>query len=220
MSQRLDAVLHHLGAGITSARVPCDLQPDTAALAAATTGGPPSSSQPIETVRAGYRTALTSLGYVPAEHPVSSAEDIKSGPGVPVRVYRPAGSSAGTPLPCVQYMHGGGWSQGDVETYDGFCRYVLSRPASFALSVCPQLTPLSPSLSPSLFHLPSTFDQHYYCTQGSLQRLRGLRGVRGVPPGPRGSFPCRTGRLLCCPALDRWWRARSWRGRFKSRSSR
>src|SRR4029450_8879100 len=41
---------------------------------------------------------------------------------IPLRVYRPAGSPASTPLPAYVYFHGGGWVIGDLETHDVLCR--------------------------------------------------------------------------------------------------
>ena len=41
---------------------------------------------------------------------------------IPLRLYRPLGSAAGTPLPVLVYYHGGGWVIGDLDTHDTLCR--------------------------------------------------------------------------------------------------
>src|SRR5439155_23623488 len=46
--------------------------------------------------------------------------DGPAGP-IPTRVYRPPHDSAAT-LPVVVFLHGGGWSVGDLDTYDGDAR--------------------------------------------------------------------------------------------------
>jgi acetyl esterase len=41
---------------------------------------------------------------------------------IPVRLYRPLGSTAGAALPVLVYFHGGGWVIGDLDTHDVLCR--------------------------------------------------------------------------------------------------
>jgi acetyl esterase len=41
---------------------------------------------------------------------------------IPLRLYRPHGSAAGTLLPVLVYYHGGGWVIGDLDTHDTLCR--------------------------------------------------------------------------------------------------
>ncbi|MDI1437499.1 alpha/beta hydrolase fold domain-containing protein [Polyangium sorediatum] len=41
---------------------------------------------------------------------------------IPLRLYRPAGTTTGTALPVLVYFHGGGWTIGDLETHDTLCR--------------------------------------------------------------------------------------------------
>ncbi|MGE3509152.1 MAG: alpha/beta hydrolase [Vicinamibacterales bacterium] len=59
---------------------------------------------------------------------------------IPVRVYTPAGS-AGSPLPCLVYYHGGGWVLGDIEGLDTICRAVANRAACKVVSVEYRLAP-------------------------------------------------------------------------------
>ena len=47
-----------------------------------------------------------------------------SGPhgDIPLRIYRPLGSTAAATLPVLVYYHGGGWVIGDLDTHDTLCR--------------------------------------------------------------------------------------------------
>jgi acetyl esterase len=46
---------------------------------------------------------------------------------VPIRYYRPAGSKPDDVLPVLIYLHGGGWTIGDLETHDTLCRELANR---------------------------------------------------------------------------------------------
>ena len=60
------------------------------------------------------------------------------------RLYRPAPERAGAAPPLTVYLHGGGYSQGDLDTHDEPCR-VLCREAGHAvLSVAYRLAPEAP----------------------------------------------------------------------------
>jgi acetyl esterase len=64
------------------------------------------------------------------------------GPGgdIPVRIYTPAGAGDG-PLPCLVYLHGGGWVLGDIEGVDTICRIVANRSGHKVVSVEYRLAP-------------------------------------------------------------------------------
>jgi acetyl esterase len=66
---------------------------------------------------------------------VASTADLKAdgaaGP-IPVRVYRPLGSTADEVLPVCLYFHGGGFVIGDIVIYDNLCR-ILSNAARCAI---------------------------------------------------------------------------------------
>src|SRR5262249_45926984 len=61
----------------------------------------------------------------PAPPAIGSVRDLTAdgphGP-IPLRVYRPAGVPASTPLPVLVFFHGGGWVIGDLETHDVLAR--------------------------------------------------------------------------------------------------
>ncbi|HEY8289695.1 MAG TPA: alpha/beta hydrolase [Acetobacteraceae bacterium] len=61
----------------------------------------------------------------PAAQPVAESRDTAvPGPhgNIPVRLYRPDGTTASDRLPALIYYHGGGWLLGDLDSHDGVCR--------------------------------------------------------------------------------------------------
>ena len=79
-------------------------------------------------------------------HPeVASQDRTIEGPAgpIPLRVYRPptAGESA---RPVVVYIHGGGWSVGDLDTYDGIARRHVVGTGAVVVSVDYRLAPEHP----------------------------------------------------------------------------
>jgi acetyl esterase len=78
---------------------------------------------------------------------VSERRDVAiDGPAgsVALRVYRPAGMPADTVLPCLVFMHGGGWILGSLETHDGLCCHLANRAACCVVSVDYRLAPEHP----------------------------------------------------------------------------
>jgi acetyl esterase len=45
---------------------------------------------------------------------------------IPLRLYRPIGSTGQSPLPVLVYFHGGGWVIGDLDTHDTLCRQLAN----------------------------------------------------------------------------------------------
>lgn len=70
---------------------------------------------------------------------------------VPVRVYRPAGVDG--PLPCVVYMHGGGFMKGDLDSSDPVAWGLTQQTGAVTVSVDYRLTPEHP--------YPAAFDDCY-----------------------------------------------------------
>jgi acetyl esterase len=60
---------------------------------------------------------------------------------VPVRVYRPVGANADTPLPALVYFHGGGWVIGDLDTHDVLCRQLTADAGIVTVAVDYRLAP-------------------------------------------------------------------------------
>jgi len=90
------------------------------------------------------RAAFESREPAPGED-VASVEDLEvPGPAgnVPVRVYRPDGTTE--PAPVVVYFHGGGWVLGSIATHDGSCRALANRTGAVVASVGYRLAPEHP----------------------------------------------------------------------------
>ena len=60
---------------------------------------------------------------------------------IPVRVYRPVGANADTPLPALVYFHGGGWVIGDLDTHDVLCRQLTAEAGIVTVAVDYRLAP-------------------------------------------------------------------------------
>jgi acetyl esterase len=79
-------------------------------------------------------------------HPEVRAEDRTiDGPAgpIPIRVYRPP-TDDDAPLPVVVFIHGGGWSVGDLDTYDGAARSHAVGAGAVVVSVDYRLAPEHP----------------------------------------------------------------------------
>ncbi len=108
----------------------------------ASTGLPPVNQQTPVDARQSYRQRR---GYTQPEAPaVDCVKDhaIASGTTrITVREYRPAGSAAMTQSPALLYLHGGGWTIGDLETHDVLCRSLCNQAQCVVLSVDYRLAP-------------------------------------------------------------------------------
>ena len=63
---------------------------------------------------------------------------------IPMRLYRPQGSSAAEQLPALIYFHGGGWVIGDLDTHDTICRSLANGARCAVVSVDYRLAPEHP----------------------------------------------------------------------------
>jgi len=99
---------------------------------------PPTNTQAVEDVRTAY-DAMTQFSGVPED--VHKIED-RTIPGpageVPVRIYTPEGSDS---LPILVFFHGGGWTIGSVNAYDGVCRSLTNQAHCIVVSVDYRLAP-------------------------------------------------------------------------------
>ncbi|MEJ5988612.1 alpha/beta hydrolase [Ramlibacter sp. PS3R-8] len=90
-------------------------------------GVPPMHTLSPAEARTVYRQRRTFTQPEPPE--VGAVRDLEArGPAgpIPLRSYRPAGSSADAVLPVLVYFHGGGWVIGDLDTHDVLCRQLCN----------------------------------------------------------------------------------------------
>ncbi len=67
-----------------------------------------------------------------------------SADGVPLRLHRGAGTTQGEVLPCLLYLHGGGWLFGDLDSHDGLCRQLANEARCAVVAVDYRLAPEHP----------------------------------------------------------------------------
>ena len=69
-----------------------------------------------------------------------------SGPAGPltVRIYRGQGTDDRASLPCMLYLHGGGWVIGNLESHDRLCRRIANRAGICVVAVDYRLAPEHP----------------------------------------------------------------------------
>jgi acetyl esterase/lipase len=103
----------------------------------ASRGVPPVHTQTADEARRLYRERRA---YTQPDPPaVGEVRDVDAG-GVPARLYRPAAGR----LPVLVYLHGGGWTIGDLDTHDVVCRELALAGGCAVLSVDYRLAPEHP----------------------------------------------------------------------------
>ncbi len=119
------------------------VHPDLAALMILAAGTPALGTLPPAEARRSYSASRRALQ--PVLDPVASIEDITMpGPGGPLalRVYR--GAPGGGSLPCLLFLHGGGWVLGDLESHEGICRRIAAAACCCVVAVDYRLAPEHP----------------------------------------------------------------------------
>lgn len=105
-------------------------------------GVPPTHTLAVADARKFYRDRRT---FTQPEAPeVGAVRNLEArGPAgpIPLRSYRPAGSSAGDRLPVLVYYHGGGWVIGDLDTHDVLCRELSNQSGCAVIAVDYRLAP-------------------------------------------------------------------------------
>jgi acetyl esterase len=132
--------LAKLGSGLMRA-----VNPDVAALmqAVQAAGTPALEALPPAAARLNYSASRRALQ--PTFDPVASIKDITiPGPGgaLALRLYR--GAPAAQSLPCLLFLHGGGWVLGDLETHEGICRRIAAAAGCCVVAVDYRLAPEHP----------------------------------------------------------------------------
>jgi acetyl esterase len=93
-------------------------------------GVPPTHTLTPAQARSFYRDRR---GFTqPEPPPMAEVQDLMAG-SVPVRLYRPTATQ--TPQPVLVYLHGGGWTIGDLDTHDVLCRQLARDGACAVVSV-------------------------------------------------------------------------------------
>jgi acetyl esterase len=86
-------------------------------------GVPPVHTMSPDEARASYRSRRSfTQPDAPEVFKVEDKVAIYGGVNVPVRVYQPHAVQSHNALPGLVYIHGGGWTIGDLDTHDVLCR--------------------------------------------------------------------------------------------------
>ena len=103
--------------------------------------GPPLRRPPWERDVAEQRREdhTYAVAHAGPPEPVAAIADVDAG-GVPARVYRPYGD----PSAALVWFHGGGWSTGDLDSYDALCCALANRSGCAVVSVDYRLAPEHP----------------------------------------------------------------------------
>ena len=108
-------------------------------------GRPPFEKLTPAQAREAYAASWDILQPSPSE--VASVHDETiAGPGgaLTLRIYRGAGTQAADRLPCLVYLHGGGWVIGNLESHDRLCRRVANTAGICVVAVDYRLAPEHP----------------------------------------------------------------------------
>jgi acetyl esterase len=95
---------------------------------------PPFHTLTPREARIAYRMGAESLDLPRA--PLARVEDLEAA-GRPARLYAPSGDR----LPVMLYLHGGGFTIGDLETHDSLCRQLSARSGAAVLALDYRLAP-------------------------------------------------------------------------------
>src|SRR5882672_12700431 len=105
-------------------------------------GAPPLHTLQAPQARIAYKKARA---IAQPEPPAVASAKALSAPGpagaIALRAYRPIGSSEGEILPGLVFLHGGGWTIGDLDTHDVACRELCNRARCAVISVDYRLAP-------------------------------------------------------------------------------
>jgi len=105
-------------------------------------GRPPYETMEPTAAREVYRKGRELLQ--PEPPPVAAVRDLAAAAPhgvIPLRLYRPAGSTPDRRLPALVFFHGGGWVIGDLDTHDGVCRRLANGAGCAVVAVDYRLAP-------------------------------------------------------------------------------
>ena len=118
------------------------MHPELVALLTLTQGRPRFEDLSPEAARQAYAAGRDAVA-LPTED-VASVRDVATPSGIRIRLYRAAGTEAAAQLPCLLYLHGGGWVVGDLDSHDSLCRVLANASATCVASVDYRLAPEHP----------------------------------------------------------------------------
>jgi acetyl esterase len=122
------------------------LDPDAARLLqlARDAGYPPFEALTPSQARQAYIASCRPLQTRPGPLPQVD-ERVIDGPGGPLRLRIYHGVPPGSgPLPCLLFLHGGGWTIGNLDTHDAMCRQIARRGELMLVAVDYRLAPEHP----------------------------------------------------------------------------
>lgn len=122
------------------------VHPDLQALLALIQGRPRLEQLAPDAARQAYAASRAILGMPPDD--VASVQQLATAGGVPLRLYRAAGTEADATLPCLLFMHGGGWVLGDLASHDSVCRRLANVSGGCVVAVDYRLAPEHPFPAP------------------------------------------------------------------------
>ena len=100
---------------------------------------PPTHTLSVAMARQMY---LERRGFTqPDAPPVAEVRELRSEGGLALRLYRPRPLPLLVSLPLLVYLHGGGWTIGDLDTHDVVCRGLANESGCAVLSVDYRLGP-------------------------------------------------------------------------------
>ena len=155
----------------------------------------------------------------PAVASVREVEIPRKGGVIPARNYLPVGSTAKSALPLLVFFHGGGWTVGDLDSYDPLCRALANDAGCAVLSVDYRLAPEHP--------FPAAVDDAYTATSWASRHAHdlgadaariavggdsaggNLAAVTAILARDRGA-PALVFQLLVYPATDQGSERPSW----------
>ena len=103
---------------------------------------PPFEAQTPEAARLAYATSWDIMQ--PPAQKVGLVRDLDiDGPSGPLtlRIYRGEGTPADALLPCLVFLHGGGWVIGNLESHDRLCRWLANKAGICVVAVDYRLAP-------------------------------------------------------------------------------
>ncbi|MBL8541416.1 MAG: alpha/beta hydrolase [Betaproteobacteria bacterium] len=101
----------------------------------------------LDVDRARDETRKLHAYFSPPAPQVAAVREIEipgEGAAIAARLYRPRGSTAEMALPLLVFFHGGGWTVGDLDSYDPLCRTLANEACCAVLSVDYRLAPEHP----------------------------------------------------------------------------